>query len=109
MHIEEVNYGFNIFKQITDKIKVYEMKQKIFSLTFNSTIERVYRRIQRIYFRKLFLTNIPMLSDKKYKSIYDLIRDKLNNNSDFQEGIEETYDIDDNIITVIKKPKTSIL
>ena len=86
-----------------DKIKVYEMKQKIFSLTFNSTIERVYRRIQRIYFRKLFLTNIPMLSDKKYKSIYDLIRDKLNNNSDFQEGIEETYDVDDKLITVIKK------
>ena len=86
-----------------DVVKVYEMKQKIFSLTFVSTIKRVYRGIIREYFRKLSISNIPLLSDKKYNSIYDLIRDKLSNGSDFQEGVEETYEIDGRITTVIKK------
>ena len=86
-----------------DKLKVYEMKRKIFSLTFVSTIKRVYRRIDKIYFRKLYVLNVPKLSDKKYGSIYDLIRDKLSKNEDFEEGVEETYDIDDKIYTIIRK------
>ena len=40
-----------------DELKVYEMKQKIFSLTFALTIKNVYRRIKREYFRKLFISN----------------------------------------------------
>ena len=92
-----------------DKLKVYEMKQKIFSLTFISTIKRVYRRIKRTYFRKLQILNIPMLSEKKYKSIYDLIRDKIENDSDFQEGVEETYEVDGKVITVIKKRNDLII
>ena len=92
-----------------DKLKVYEMKQKIFSLTFTSTIKSVYRRIKREYFRKLIISNIPIISDKKYKSIYELIKDKLSNNSDFEEGAEETYEIDGKITTVIKKKKDLIV
>ena len=88
-----------------DKLKVYEMKQKIFSLTFDSTMKRAYRRIIRGCFRKLFISNVPILSEKKYKSIYDLIRDKLSNDSDFEEGVEETYEIDGRITSVIKKRK----
>ena len=40
------------------------MKQNIFSLTIASTIKRIYRRITKIYFYKIFVT-IPQLSVKK--------------------------------------------
>ena len=88
-----------------DELKIFEMKQKIFSLTFTSNIKSVYRRVKREYFRKLFISNIPISSDKKYETIYDLIRDKISNNSDFEEGAEETYEIDGKKTTVIKKKK----
>ena len=82
--------------------KVYEMKQKIFSLTFVSIIKRAYRP-EKIYFRKVLTKTIPKLSDNKYESIYDLIKNKISNDSDFDEGVEETYDIDGKIYKIIKK------
>ena len=87
-----------------DKLKVYEMKQKIFSLIFTSSIKRVYRRIKRIYYKKLFVStsSIPVLIDKKYNSINQLIKDKISNDSDFEEGVRETYEINDKLVTIIK-------
>ena len=86
-----------------DKLKVYEMKQKIFCLIFIFSMKLIYRKTKRIFIRKLYSSNKPKLSDKKYKSIYDLIHYKLNNNSDFKDGIEKTYNINDKIVTVIKQ------
>jgi hypothetical protein len=86
-----------------DKLKVYEMKQKIFSLTFASTIKRVLRRTARNYFHKLFLTDVEKLPEKKVKTINDLIRQKLDNKEDFPEGIEETYEIDGKLYKITKK------
>jgi len=85
-----------------DKIKVYEMKQKIFCLTFTSTIKRVYRRITKSYFRKLTIVKAPISSDKNIKTIHDLIRQKLDNNEDFEDGAEENYDINGKTYTIIK-------
>ena len=91
-----------------DKIKVYEMKQKIFSLTITSTIKRVYRRITKIYFYKIFVT-IPELPVKKVKSINDLIKQKLDNKEDFEEGVEEEYEIDGKIYTVVRNKNDLIV
>ena len=90
-------------------LKVYEMKQKIFSLTITSTIKRLYRRIKRDYFHKLFATSIQKLAEKKYKTINDLIRQKLYNKEDFKEGEKETYEIDGKIYSIVKNKNDLII
>ena len=70
-----------------DKIKVYEMKQKIFSLTFDSTMKRAYRRIIRGCFRKLFVSNVPILSEKKPESIGSYSTRKSYTDIDGRSGI----------------------
>ena len=85
-----------------DRLKVNKMKIKIFSLTITSTIKRLYRRIIRKYFHKLFLEIMPKLPEKTIKTIYDLIKEKLNNKEDFEDGVEENYEIDGKIFTIIR-------
>ena len=92
-----------------EKEKLNEMKKKIFCLTFTSTIKRVYRRIYKIYFRKLTVVKAQIRSDKKIKTIYDLIRQKLDNKEDFEDGTEENYEIDGKTYTFIKNKNDLIV
>jgi hypothetical protein len=96
-----VNLQFSFSSE--DNIKLSEMKKKIFTLTLTSTIKRVYRRIARTYFYKLLTTSIPKLPERKIRTINDLIKQKLDNNEDFKEDVEETYEINGKIYKITKK------
>lgn len=72
-------------------------------MTLTSTIKRVYRRIARTYFYKLLTTSIPKLPERKIRTINDLIKQKLDNNEDFKEDVEETYEINGKIYKITKK------
>ena len=95
MHEEEINYGFNIFKQLTNKIKVQELNNEIYiklhkNLIYSKTdsehvINDLYH--DEVSILKVKSSHLLLESNKSYPSFLKLLY-ILNNNyfiCDFKE------------------------
>ena len=86
MHEEEVNYGFNIFKQLTNKIKVNELDNEIFvklhkDLTYSKidgehVINDLYH--DEVSILKVKSSHILLKSNKSYASFFKLLSNNDN-------------------------------
>ena len=87
MHKEEANYGFNLFNQITNRIKVQELSNKIYIdmhtnivYTKNSNehvINDLYKN--EISILKVRKSHILIQSNKSYNKYFDLLASYNNN------------------------------
>ena len=95
MHVEEIDYGFSIFKQITNRIKVIDTNNQIYfklhkDFTYskfddNHVINDLYR--DEVSILKIKNSRIVLESNKSYSSFFKVLYD-INNHyfiCDFKE------------------------
>ena len=81
MHIEEINYGFNIFKQLTNRIKVHELNNEIYIKLHK---DLVYSKIDNehvindlyhdeVSILKVKSSHMLLESNKSYSSFFKLL------------------------------------
>ena len=81
MHEEEVNYGFNIFKQLTNKIKVRELDNEIYIKLHKDLIyskidgEHVINDLyhDEVSILKVKSSHILLKSNKNYASFFKIL------------------------------------
>ncbi len=81
MHVEEVDYGFNIFKQITNRIKVCELNNELYikmhrDLIYSKTssehvINDLYH--DEVSILKVKSSHLLLESNKSYSSFFKLL------------------------------------
>lgn len=81
MHREDVNYGFNLFNQITNKIKVLELSNKIYidmhtNIVYTKNgnehvINDLYK--EEVSILKVRKSHILIQSNKNYNKFFDLL------------------------------------
>ena len=81
MHKEEVDYGFNIFKQITNRIRVYELNNNLYikmhrDLIYSKTdsehvINDLYH--DEVSILKVKSSHLLLESNKSYSSFFKLL------------------------------------
>ena len=95
MHIEDINYGFNIFKQLTNKIKILEISNEIYIKLHR---DLVYSKIDNehiindLYHDEVSIlriknSHILIETNKSFSSFFKLLND-INSNyfvCDFKE------------------------
>lgn len=87
MHREDVNYGFNLFNQITNKIKVLELSNKIYidmhtNIVYTKNgnehvINDLYK--EEVSILKVRKSHILIQSNKNYNKFFDLLLEYNNN------------------------------
>ena len=83
MHREEVNYGFSIFKQLTNRIKVREMNNQIYiklhkdlvysKLADDHIINDLYH--DEVSILKVKSSHLLLESNKSYSSFFKILND----------------------------------
>ena len=87
MHIEEADYGFNLFKQITERIKINEVNNEIFIKLHQ---EMVYSRTDKehvindlyhdeVSILKVRNSHLLLESNKSYSSFLKILLEQNNN------------------------------
>ena len=95
MHIEDINYGFNIFKQLTNKIKILEISNEIYIKLHRDLVyskidnEHIINDLYHDEVSILRIKNSHMLigTNKSFSSFFKLLND-INSNyfvCDFKE------------------------
>ncbi len=109
MHIEEVDYGFNLFKQITDKIKVDYLNNQIYiklhkdlvysKMDDSHVINDLYH--DEVSILKIKNSRILLESNKSYSSFFKILYD-INNKFFICDFKEKDFFFIDNIIDKVK-------
>lgn len=109
MHIEEADYGFNLFKQITDKINIIDISNQIYiklhkDLTYSKLedshiINDLYH--DEVSILKIKNSRIILESNKSYSSFFKILYD-INNNFFICDFKEKDFFFIDNIIDKVK-------
>ncbi len=109
MHIEEVDYGFNLFKQITDKINITDISNQIYiklhkDLTYSKLedshiINDLYH--DEVSILKIKNSRIILESNKSYSSFFKILYD-INNKFFICDFKEKDFFFIDNIIDKVK-------
>ena len=86
MHVEEINYGFNIFRQLTNKIKIENISNQIYIKMHK---ELIYSKVEdshvindlyhdEVSILKIKSSRILLESNKSYSSFFKILYD-INN------------------------------
>ena len=108
MHMEEADYGFNIFKQITDRIRVREInnelyikmhKELVYSKTDNEhVINDLYR--DEVSILKVKSSHLLLESNKSYSSFFKLLNN-INQNYFICDFMEKDFFFVSNIVNTV--------
>ena len=87
MHLEDVNYGFNLFNQITNKIKVLELSNKIYIDMHQDLIyskhnnEHIINDLfhDEVSILKIKKSHLLIQSNKSYNSFFNYLLKNHNN------------------------------
>lgn len=109
MHREELNYGFNLFKQITNRIKTIDISNQIYiklhkDLTYSKindshVINDLYR--DEVSILKIKDSRIVLESNKSYSSFFKVLYD-INNHYFICDFKEKDFFYIDEVIEKIK-------